>query len=125
MKAALKNGKMAVTALFFLFSLLAHAATGFVAQPANEDCECPAPVVTKTSQTLTSVAFSWGNVSGATAYRIWYVRKGDNFTSQEINTGATSVSFSNLSAGTYQFYFAVNCGEEVSQIIITDDLIMG
>ncbi len=126
MKVALKNSKSAIAIVFFLFSLLAHTATSYAAQPANDDCECPSPVVTKTFQSSTAIAFSWGNVSGAVGYRVWYVRKGDNFTSQEINTGATSVSFTNLSAGTYQFYFVTDCGGgEMSQIIIMDDLIMG
>ncbi len=126
MKAALKISKSAIAALLLFFSLLANASTGLLLQPANDDCGCPALDVTKTSQTSTSVAFSWENKTGAIGYRVWYVRKGDNFTSQEINTGSTSVSFSNLSAGTYQFYFVTDCGGgEMSQIIITDDLIMG
>jgi hypothetical protein len=57
---------------------------------------------------------------------VWYVRSGDNFTSQVFSTGATSINFSNLSAGTYRFYFATDCGEGgISEVIITDDLLMG
>jgi hypothetical protein len=123
MKTAFKNGRPMLATLFFLFALLVQAATGFTAQPDN-DCDCAAPTVTKSGQSSGAVSFSWGAVAGASGYKAWYVRKENNFTSQVVTTGGTAVGFTNLSPGTYQFYFSTVCGGEVSQIIITDDLIM-
>ena len=110
----------------FLFSLMLHAVDGAAPGPLHNGGECPSPAVTKTFQSSTGVSFSWNAVSGATGYQVWYVRSGDNFTSQVFSTGATSINFSNLSAGTYRFYFATDCGEGgISEVIITDDLMMG
>jgi len=122
MKNASKKCKQVLATLFLLLGLLV---TGFSAPPVITDCSCPSPNVTITSQATNAITFSWGAVSGAIGYQAWYVRSGDNFTSQQMTINGTSVSFSNLPNGKYEFYFATDCGGEVSQIIIMDDLIMG
>ncbi|MBI1227819.1 MAG: hypothetical protein GC192_21470 [Bacteroidetes bacterium] len=121
MKNASRIGKQALATFFLLFGLLAF---GFSAPSTIPDCNCTAPTVTITAQASNSVSFSWGAVSGATAYRVWYVRANDNYTSSETTLGSTSISFSSLPQGIYNFYFVTDCGEESSAIIITDDLIM-
>ncbi len=120
MKILRKQGKSALATLFFVFGLLVN---GFSAPPTIQ-CNCDSPTVTITSQSSNSVAFSWGAVSGATSYEVWYEKREGNFTSQPTTTNGTSMNFSNLSAGTYKFYFKAICGGEGSNIYITEDLIM-
>ncbi len=124
MKNASKNRRQALATLFFLLALVVQVSSGFSAAPGNGDSGCSSPTVTKTGQTSNSVSFSWGTVEGATAYKAWYFRRGDNYTSQVVTTGGNSISFSSLPAGTYVFYFSTVCGGETSQAIITDDLLM-
>jgi len=121
MKNAGKNGKHALATLFFLLAIMVSSFSA----PTAMDCSCPSPNVTLTSHTFTSVSFSWDAIDGATAYKVWYFRTGDNYTSQEVTTDGATISFSNLPAGTYTFYFTTTCGEETSQSIILDDLLMG
>lgn len=85
---------------------------------------CPGPQVSVTSHSTGSVSFSWNAVSEASEYVVFYVRQGDNYTSQQIYTGNTSITYSGLPSGTYNFYFAVVCGSELSAIIIIDDLVI-
>jgi hypothetical protein len=115
-----KQAKQVLAAFVFVLGLLA---TGFSAPPAM-DCTCDSPTVSITSQTSNSVAFSWGAVSGATSYEVWYVKREGGFTSQPVTTSGTTTSFNNLPAGTYKFYFKTVCGGEGSNISITEDLIM-
>lgn len=124
MKNASKHGKQALATLFLFFGLLVSS---FSAPPTTiaTDCNCGTPNASVSEQTSTSVSFSWGAVAGATAYRVWYVRTGDNYTSQVTITGGTSATFSNLPKGTYRFYFVADCGGEASEAIIVDDLLMG
>jgi hypothetical protein len=121
MKNASKHGKQALATLLLFFGLLA---TSFSTAP-GEGSSCDAPAATVTAQGSHSVSFSWNAVSGATGYRVWYVRQEDNFTSQETSTSGTSVNFSNLPSGKYSFYFVTDCGGETSEAIILDDLLMG
>jgi hypothetical protein len=120
MKLMSKQAKQVLAAFAMVLGLLA---TGFSAPPVV-DCNCDSPTITITSQGGGSVAFSWGAVSGATNYEVWYVKRENNFTSQLSTTSGTVMSFNNLPAGTYKFYFKAICGGEGSNISIMDDLIM-
>ncbi|MBI1224633.1 MAG: hypothetical protein GC192_05305 [Bacteroidetes bacterium] len=110
--------------LFFLLLFALPMAIGFAMPPvATLDCTCDAPTnVHKTSYTTTSATFSWTAVSGATGYKVKYVRQSDAYASPEWTTTSTSYTFTSLTPGAYKFYFATDCGEEVSGFIIIDDI---
>lgn len=103
--------------------LLIPIVSGFTNPPAIET-NCPGPQAFVTSQSTGSASFSWSAISGASGYVVYFVRQGDNYTSQQINTSNTSISFSGLPSGTYTFYFATVCGNGPSGIIIIEDLVM-
>jgi hypothetical protein len=89
-------------------------------------CSCSTPTnVAKTFQSTSSVAFTWDAAAGATAYEIWYVRQADSYTSTPLTVTSTTASFSGLPTGRYVFYFRTVCGNEKSEIIIFEDIIMG
>lgn len=94
------------------------------AYPSVIESTCPGPQVSVTSQSTGSVSFSWNAESGASEYVVFYIRQDDNHTSQQIYTGNTSITYSGLPSGTYNFYFARICGSELSEIIIIDDLVI-
>lgn len=96
---------------------------GFIT-PETSPTTCPEPQVSVTSHTNGAASFSWGAVSGATAYVVFYVRKGDNYTSQQIHTQSTSMAFTGLAPGSYNFYFATVCAGGVSAFIIVEDLVI-
>ena len=120
MKIANQNWKQALAALFFFFGLF----TSNASLQAQNDCTCGAPEIVVNSHLQSSISFSWNAVENATAYNVWYHRKEDNFTSQVVIATNSSVLFSNLTDGTYMFYFKTVCGNQTSGIIITDDLMM-
>ncbi len=99
-------------------------AFGFVNLPtAQDDCTCDTPTnVRRTSSTATSITYSWDAVSGATGYNVKYLRLSDSYQSPEWTTTATSYTFTNLTAGAYKFYFATDCGGEVSEFIVIEDV---
>lgn len=113
---------------FFTYSLVlafcAAVAGNVAASNTEPEATCPTPTVSVTAQGSNDVSFSWNAVSGAVGYRVWYTRREDNFTSSVANTGNTSISFSSLPAGTYDFYFATVCGSGVSGYVVVDDLVM-
>lgn len=84
--------------------------------------ECPAPNPGVTVQSTNSISFSWDAVSGASGYKVWYYRAGDNYTHPECTTGSTGITFSGLPSGNYQFYFATDCSGGLSDYIIIDIL---
>lgn len=113
--------------LFILFSLAVLPLQAFHPAPpamvAVATCTPPSPSVT--SQSSGSVSFAWGGVLGASGYRVWYHRREDNYTSSQVPTTNTYISFSSLPAGTYTFYFVTDCGSnDLSQPAIIDDFII-
>ncbi len=103
--------------------LLIPIVSGFTNLPAVET-NCPGPQAFVTSQSTGAASFSWNAVSEASEYVVYFVRQGDNYTSSQIYTSNTSISFSGLPSGTYNFYFATVCGNGSSGIIIIEDLVM-
>src|SRR5690606_38217555 len=81
---------------------------------------CPAPTnLTKTFQSTSSVGFDWDDCGcSPTEYRAYFVRGGQ--ASPEYSTTDSNITFSGLSAGTYQFHFYTVCGGVVSSIIIEE-----
>ncbi len=103
--------------------LLIPILSGFTT-PAIIETSCPGLQVSVTSQSSGSAFFLWNTVSGASGYVVFYIRQGDNYSSQEIYTTNTSISYSGLPSGVYNFYFATVCGSELSEIIIVEDLVL-
>jgi len=101
--------------------LLIPILSGFTNPPIVET-SCPVPQVALTSQSTGSASFSWNAVSGASGYVVFYIRQGDNYTSQQTYTTNRTISYSGLPSGTYNFYFATVCGSENSEVIIIEDL---
>ncbi|MCB0544124.1 MAG: fibronectin type III domain-containing protein [Saprospiraceae bacterium] len=123
MKNAIKKGWHGILPMLFFLSPLFLHPPGYSAALPLQVLTCPPPDVVVTDKTSDSVTFSWSTFSGAT-YKAWYYRSEDSFTSSEVTTGSSSITFSDLPPGTYDFYFATVCGEEVSSYIVVDDLIM-
>ena len=96
---------------------------GFTNLPVIEST-CPEPHVFTTSQSTGSVSFAWNAVSENSGYVVFYIRQSDNYTSPQTYTNNTSITYSGLPSGTYNFYFAAVCGSELSEFIIIDDLVL-
>lgn len=116
--------KAALAGLFSLFLVTVFAMPGVPVRvnPVVVDISCPAPNVSITSQSSGSISFAWDAVSGATGYKVWYVRNGSDG-SQEYGTSSTSFNFSNLPSGSYDFYFETVCSGG-GGILIVDDILM-
>lgn len=123
MKDASVKSWQALIPVFFLLTFLVPLKSGF-STPVAVEATCPAPNVTITDKDSGFVSFAWDAVSGASAYKVYYYRSEDNYTSSEFTTGSTSFSFSSLPAGTYDFYFATNCGGVTSGYIVVEDILM-
>lgn len=124
MKHAIKAG---LAGLFSLFLISVFAMPGIPARvnPVAVDVSCPAPNVSITSQSSGSISFAWDAVSGATGYKVWYIRNGADG-SQEYGTSNTTFNFSNLPSGSYDFYFETVCsgGGGGGGLVIIDDILM-
>lgn len=109
---------------FFLLTMFAPRQLVFSTAAAKQ-ITCPAPNVTVTDRTATSIGFAWDSVAGGTVYKVWYTREEDNYTSSVITTGSHTISFTNLPAGTYTFYFSTVCPGESSTNYVFEDILMG
>jgi hypothetical protein len=110
--------------LLLMLLFAAPFAFGFASLPtADEDCACSSPTnVHKTFGSGGSATYAWDAVSGATSYKVKYVRQSDGYASPEWSTSSTSYTFKGLTPGAYKFYFAANCVGEASGFIVIDDL---
>ena len=124
MKNAGKKNWLSSFFIFFGLALLATTGSAFTERAPTSDVSCTPPQATVSDQSSGSVTFTWGAQSGAISYQIYYTREEDSYTSTPVTTGNTYISFTNLPAGTYDFYFRTNCDRESSDYIILDDLIM-
>ncbi len=108
----------------FLFTLLLlSGATGFSHTPEFKPLGCILENLQRTGPSQGSVYYSWSAVSGATAYKVFYVRTSDGYTSSVYTTSSTSIYFTGLPAGNYKFYFAPVCGDDPLEYV-TDDAII-
>ena len=123
MKNEVKKGLQWGYQLGFLLLLCLPLTFGVSATRAYEGKAYPPPEPSIISQSSGSVTFGWAPVSGATGYKVYYLRKEASFTSQEQNTN-TEPNFSGLPAGTYKFFFKSVFGNESSEYIIIDDLVI-
>lgn len=87
--------------------------------------EAPAPIIGNlhvVSQSSNSVTFDWDDCDCAPKiYTVKYVRVSDGYTSPEFQTANSNYTFGNLSSGTYQFFFKVDCNGGSSGFIGEDD----
>lgn len=112
-------------ALLLLPALTAFSAIPVLPAKTAVVCTCTPPSPVRTGQSAGSNTYSWSPVSGASKYAVWYVRKSDGYTSSIFQTTAMSFTFSGLSAGDYDFYFATVCGgAELSDYIIIEDVVI-
>ena len=109
-----------------LFIFVATPAGANVASPTPPQVSltCPGPSVWQSGQGNKSVSFAWLAVSGADGYRVYFYNKTTNEYSPTYNVGSANFTASNLETGTYTFYFATVCGEEVSEFVIVDYVVV-
>lgn len=119
----IKKWNLAASVFAFLFLFFQSPVNGTQqVEGISITCEPPNDVEIS-SQTSNSVSFIWDDEGNTT--KVWYYRSEDTYTSQSTTTGNNSINYSNLSDGTYTFYFATVCGTTTSQSIVIDDLMMG
>lgn len=124
MKNEFRIGQQGWLKVFILMLFLLPGVASFSASPVLQVSSCPIQNLTQTEQSTGSVSYAWNPVSGASAYKVYFVRLSDNFTSSVITTGSTSITLSGLSAGNYHVYIAAVCGQESLDYIIVDVLMM-
>ena len=122
MKNAFKTTWQGCIKMCFLLILLVPVTTGVSASPAP--LNYPPPTVSVSGRGPNAIAFTWGAVSGAVSYEVWYVKVSTGNTSAVFNTSNTNFSFSGLPAGEYEFYFTSVFEEKTSDYVIVDDLII-
>lgn len=86
---------------------------------------CPEPTnLNILSKSSSSIAFDWSDcIGGCNQYLVKYYRQGDSFQSQVFTVANSEISFNGLSAGTYDFSFATDCGSATSGWIVIEELI--
>ncbi|HFA52129.1 MAG TPA: hypothetical protein ENJ95_24190 [Bacteroidetes bacterium] len=106
-----------------VFFFTAFLLIGFyaISNPQPINLNCPSPVnVSVTDQYAGAISFDWEDcVGGCNSYSVWY-ETGD-YTSQQYLTNNSDISYSGLSAGTYDFYFVTDCGGAKSDAIVIED----
>lgn len=90
----------------------------------REVATCSAPSPFQSGQGSGTLSFAWAPVGDATGYQIQYLNKSTNTLSNPVATGDAHVTVSGLAAGAYRFYFATVCGDQLSEFVIVDDLII-
>jgi hypothetical protein len=90
------------------------------------DLTCDSPDnVTVRSQTSTSITFDWDACSGGCDGYLVYYQKHGSSPSGNFSTDDPAITFSNLPAGTYDFYFATKCtGGGISSFIVIEDQVL-
>lgn len=108
-----------------LFSLLLLiGSSGFAPPSANEPLSCVIESVQCTANAQGSASYSWGAVSSATAYKVYYVRLADGYTSQVSTVSGTSHTFTGLASGTHRFFFAPVCGSGTLEYVIDEIIVI-
>lgn len=123
MKNEIKKGFQWGYQLGFALLLLLPLTFGVSATLQKEGRAYPPPQPSIVSLSSGSVSFEWAPVSGATGYKVYYIRQESMLTSQEQSTD-NKPDFSGLPAGTYTFYFKSVFGSESSEYVVIDDLVI-
>ncbi|MEO1260631.1 MAG: hypothetical protein AAFZ15_17675 [Bacteroidota bacterium] len=111
---------LAIKTLAFLLFLVPLTYAFESGPPAASTCTEPAPQLNQPNSN--TVTFNWQAVLGASGYEVKYAS--GSYKSPVYFTTGTSITFSELSSGTYNFYFRTVCGKQTSDWIITEDLIL-
>lgn len=92
------------------------------ASDSKEHLSCKAPgSIQVTAQTNNTVTYDWEDSScSIVGYHVYYVKNGD--TSSEWVTGNSNFTFTNLSTGTYHFYFYTEFVGGSASIIVEEML---
>lgn len=122
MKLPLNSQKRAGWKGLLLVLLLHLSFSGFTTAPALQPLSCIIENLQRTGPSQGNVSYSWNSVSGASGYKVYYVRLSDSYTSPVYTTGSTSMPFYGLASGTYRFFFAADCGETLEWI--SDEVIL-
>ena len=109
--------------VFSILALLLPADSGFSNIPTAQ-IACPEPEVHIISKSGSSITFGCTGTNGAISYSSWHHRHENGSNSSVFNTNATTITFSGLAQGTYDFYFVTHCSGETSEIIIVVDILM-
>ncbi len=111
---------------FFLVFLLPSATENATAGVKSQYYTAvPPPInLTVTGKTANAVSFTWDGVGSPDSFKIWYYRHEDNYTGTPVFTGNEFASFSNLPAGTYDFFFVSIYGGTYSESILEADIVM-
>ncbi len=123
MKNEIKKGFQWGYQLGFVLLLFLPLTFGVSATLQKEGRAYPPPQPSIVSLSSGSVSFEWAPVSGATGYKVYYIRQESMLTSQEQSTD-NKPDFSGLPAGTYTFYFKSVFGTESSEYVVIDDLVI-
>ena len=109
----------------FSFVLFFSASFSFAINYSAFAMSCPAPQnVTKVAEDSSSISFDWNNCCTGQYFQVYYIKDGNQ--SAVYSTSNSEFNFSNLTEGTYEFYFHSNCGGVLSApIIVVDDIIIG
>lgn len=120
-KISSKAGSVLVAIALFA-AVLAQPFPGFTATPV---CTCDPPYDLSLTMPISNQAsFVWNSNEQGAAYKVWYYREEDNYTSTERTTSNQYIDYTNLPTGTYTFYFATVCEGGTSQSIVYDDIII-
>lgn len=106
------------TLVMLLFLPLAFASANV--PPEEVTCSEPSPSVTYLNGG--DASFAWSAITGATGYNVKY--SVDGYTSGVRFVTGTTIDFTGLPAGTYDFHFQTVCSGGTSGWIITEDLIL-
>ena len=108
----------------FLLTILLHSGVyGFTAIPVYQPVTCIINDLQQNGISQSTVSYSWSPVSGATAYKVYYVRLSDGYTSAVTTSSSTTYTSPQLAAGGYRFYFAPVCGSGTLSYIADEVII--
>jgi hypothetical protein len=113
---------------FFIFPLFlyAHRHTAACLIPVEyaADAGCPPPDPFLTGQGSGFLSFAWSPLSEGASCQIQCFNKSTNTFSATLSTESNSITITGLAPGIYKVYFATVCNGEISEFVVTDDLII-
>ena len=108
---------------FSLSIFLFIAIIGFSFTPEKED-SCSTPQnVSVTSIDRGDITFDWDDCISCNGYIVKYYHEEGNYWSGNFSTTSSTISFTELPSGNYDFYFATDCGTVISSFIIIEEQI--